>query len=268
MRHPMRSNRALDVAVRRADPVAGREGAVEVDHQATEEVGEQVLGGEAHRDAADPAEGEHPRDAVAERLQGHQHRGDDHREAQELGDRVVGRPVVGLFAPVLLADEVGLRDAHEAHQEPRDERDERDVPERLHRGEDRGPGLGVDDLHREGEPDHPHHRPHRPAQRAEEALVPHRRGLDQRPLDAVEGALEEEGGEQGRKHDHEDLDDPGIEPDRAQVPGEGAGEVHRRPSEAAPQIDENGVEPPVLWRSRRRSMLLAASNPQSTKPRC
>ena len=86
-------HRAFEFPIRRADPVADGKRPVEVNHQPAEEVGEQVLGGETHRDAANAAESEHRGDFHAKHGQGDEHRDDDDDEPQHAHEGVQGRRV-------------------------------------------------------------------------------------------------------------------------------------------------------------------------------
>ena len=201
---------ALDVAVRRADPVADGEGAVEIDHEPAEEVGEQVLGREAHGQPPDAAEGEHARDAVAERLQRDERAGDDDRGAQQLADGV-RRGAVDL-APLRLGrgDEVGLGAPDEAQQEPDDDGDDGHVAHRADRLED-GRARGA--LHHgggEGDADHPDQPGERGAERLDDGVVPGRAGALEAPLQAQpQPPLHEVEQERG-EDDEKDLGDPGA----------------------------------------------------------
>jgi len=80
-----------------------------------EEVRQQILGGEAHGDAADAAEGEYPGDAETQGLQRHQGCGNNHRKAQQLGDGVDGGAVHRFALRFVVGDQIGFHHLDEAH---------------------------------------------------------------------------------------------------------------------------------------------------------
>ena len=72
---------SLDLPIRGTDPIAHGKWTIEVDHETTKKVREQVLRSKTHRNAADTAERQDAGDAVAQRLQDNESRGDQDRQS-------------------------------------------------------------------------------------------------------------------------------------------------------------------------------------------
>ena len=185
-------DRAFDFAVGRADPVADRERPVEIDHQAAEEVGQQIPGGEADRDAAHAADREHAGDAHAQRLQDDQAADDQHRHTQQLGDRVHGRPVVGLARILVFGGHALFALVDEAHQEPRQQGDHEHHAERAGRREQRQAAGLVRNLQRDAHTDDQHPEGQRAAQRLNDRVVPVVMRIQRLDVQTVEDAPQDE----------------------------------------------------------------------------
>ena len=166
----------LDLFIRRADPLPDDERSVEIDRQATEEIRQNVLGRETHRDAADAAEGEQTGDTETQRLHHHQRRDDDGRDTPQLRQRV-HRGVIHVVPRGLPdGDDVPGRVADKPHKEPRDTEDHHRVADGRDELEDRRAVVFVNDLRCEGDADDPNQDRERSAQGAEQGIVPYRGG--------------------------------------------------------------------------------------------
>jgi hypothetical protein len=191
-------------------------GPVEVEHQAAEKICQQILGREADGDAADAAEGEHAGDAIAERLQRHQHRGDDHGKPEQLGQRVQGSAVVVFTLFFLALDDVLLRMLDEAHQKPGQYGDDADIANRPDRGENRRLLGFLDDLDGEGQADDPDQRGEGFLQRGDDGIVPGIACGFELARKAAEQPFLDEVHQQGKKDDDEYLGYPGLETQRGE----------------------------------------------------
>ncbi len=197
-------DRALDIAIRRANPVADHERTVQVDDQRTEEIGKNILGRKTDRDAADTAHREHPGNAETECLQDHQHGGDDDRESYQFADRLGGMLVhrVGALGVFILGA------AHESEHEPGQADQYSDVTHRIRVGKNRAFGLRVDNIDRDIETDQPDYPGQRAHDRPQHDIVPAGRCTPGATNDPGQQVLREITGKSRRQYDQENLHAP------------------------------------------------------------
>ena len=148
-------DRALDLLIRRTDPVADIKGPIHIDHKAAKEIGQQIARRKADRDAAYAAKRQHPGDTVTQGLHADQRRRDDHRDAQQLGDGVQRGLIIVGPGGLFFADDIGLRALDKTHQKPGQHKDNPDIAQRPDRPEDGRLGLALDNIGGKGQPQDP-----------------------------------------------------------------------------------------------------------------
>ena len=200
-------NGAFDIAIRRAHPVTHHKGAIQIHHQATKKVGQQVLGGKADRQPANTTKGQHPGNAVAQRLQDHQCSSNHHRGAQQLANGA-HRGLVRRLVAVTRINQPALNLLHQAQQEPRQQHNQqhpldliKHLLQRLIHLHSRNPGCPH-------EPHAPDHHPRRTARRIDQGIVPNVTGPLGTALNMIQHALDDVSQYQGRKHHGKDLVNP------------------------------------------------------------
>jgi hypothetical protein len=141
-------------------------------HQAAEQIRQQIFGRKTHRDTAYSAESQQAGDAETQCLHHHQHGDHDHRDARYFAQAVYRGAInlsVCLSAP---CNEVVGDFAYQPEQEPRDANGEADI---AHRGEilqQLLTGLSVHQMQKEGETAQPDQYGQGSARRCDEGIVP------------------------------------------------------------------------------------------------
>ena len=203
-------HRAFDLLVRRADPFAHRERAVQIDGQAAEKVGQHVLGGEAHRDAADAAKGQHAGNAEPQGLQDDQDGEDDDADAPQLGQRVdrgaVDRPAGFRAARQNAVGSV----ADQAVQEPGQRGDDERVAGGHDEIGDGGAAVLVHDARGVDRAHHPQDQRQRLAGSLDQGVVPNGRGAHGDFLDMAQQVIDPDIDGEDRDNHRQHLGKPGC----------------------------------------------------------
>ena len=204
-------HRAFYLPVRRTHPVPHRKRPVHVDHEAAEEIGEQVLGREARHQAAYAADGQQARQAVAQGLQDDQKSGDEYGNAQQLGNDVGGGAVERLPLLRPRPENVVFRPVYKPDQEPGYGGDHAHLAQWLNGGENANAvGVAAGDVGGESDADNPDQDGQGPARRFDEGEVPGGAGGGRLGLEFLQNALLQPVDEHGGEDHDEDLYDPRV----------------------------------------------------------
>ena len=168
-------HRAFDGFVRRADPFAHRKRAVQINGQAAKEVGQHVLGGKTHGNAANPAKGQHAGNAESQGLQDDQSGDNDDRDPAEFGEGVDGGAVDCILNRLTRGKEGERSLADQPQQEPRERDDDKGVAGGRHKIVSGGAEVRVHDLDGERRARHPQNQRQRFADGFDQRVIPHGR---------------------------------------------------------------------------------------------